>query len=75
MKIPVIKKKNILFKTILAQLLKDTLKLVISISQGWLSPRLKYMSPLGRGEIPFCQREMAETGEKLPDVFILRCKA
>jgi len=28
-----------------------------------------------KGKIPFCQGEMAETGEKFLDVFILRCKA
>jgi len=42
------------------------------------SPAERYFSPaMGRkrGEIPFCWGEMAETGEKLPDVFILRCKA
>jgi len=43
--------------------------------QGWLSLRQKGISPLPWGEKPFCLGEMAETGETLPDVFILRCKA
>jgi len=41
------------------------------------SPAERYFSPaMGRnwGEIPFCRREMAETGEKLPGVFVLKCK-
>jgi len=48
---------------------------VTTLWQGWLSPWQKGISPLPWGEIPFCRGEMAETGEKLPDVFILRCKA
>jgi len=40
--------------------------------QGWLSPLQKGISPLLWGEKPFCR---GETGEKLPAVFILRCKA
>ena len=43
-------------------------------TQGFLSPWQKGISSLSWGEIPFCWGEMAETGEKLPDVFILRCK-
>jgi len=35
-----------------------------SAAQDWLSPRQKRISPLPRGEVPFCRGEMAETGEK-----------